>query len=178
MCVRVYHVWSILDSYEAQIREVVPLHPSLRFPRFDLVLLGMGPDGHTASLFPSHPLLAVIPENFYRRMEGVTEEEKEDDVFVSYLTDSPKPPPSRITLTLPTILAAKDVFFVVTGEGKADAISHIFQPSEEGKVCDSSESRRLDLQLQPSELFPASLIQPVDGQVVWFVDEPAVSQLH
>lgn len=52
-------------------------------PKFDLILLGMGSDGHVASLFPNHPALQM------------------KDDWVTFLTNSPKPPPERITFTLP-----------------------------------------------------------------------------
>ena len=80
-------------------------------PELDLNLLGMGPDGHTASLFPGHPLLSL----------------DDPSVWVSYLNDSPKPPPSRITLTLQTINNAKHNMIVLSGEGKADLVSSIFK---------------------------------------------------
>ncbi|MCW2840584.1 MAG: pgl [Aeromicrobium sp.] len=72
---------------------------------FDVVLLGVGPDGHIASLFPG---FAQVHETSRRAVE----------VF-----DSPKPPPERISLTLPAINHAHAVWFLVSGEGKADAVA-------------------------------------------------------
>ena len=72
-------------------------------PRFDVVLLGMGPDGHVASLFPGHDALDVAD----RTVVGVH--------------GSPKPPPERVSLTLPAIEAAEEVWLVVAGAEKAAA---------------------------------------------------------
>ncbi|MGI5177986.1 6-phosphogluconolactonase [Dactylosporangium sp. CA-152071] len=72
-------------------------------PRFDVVLLGVGEDGHVASVFPGHP---VIDET------GTT----------ASVHDSPKPPPVRVTLTLPAINTAAEVWLIAAGDGKADAV--------------------------------------------------------
>jgi 6-phosphogluconolactonase len=76
-------------------------HPGL--PRFDLVLLGVGEDGHVASLFPDHP--AVY-----------------DTRPVTAVRGSPKPPPVRTTLTRVAINTAADVWLMATGAGKAAAV--------------------------------------------------------
>lgn len=72
---------------------------------FDIVLLGVGPDGHVASLFPGHPLLGETAR------------------ACAELFDSPKPPPVRITMTFPTLNRADAVWFLVSGEEKSDAVA-------------------------------------------------------
>ena len=72
----------------------------------DITQLGMGPDGHTASLFPNHPLLGA---------HGVA----------VGITDAPKPPPQRITLTLPKLNASRRIVLMVTGEGKSEALARV-----------------------------------------------------
>ncbi len=74
-------------------------------PRFDAVLLGVGPDGHCASLFPGHP--------------GVYER----DAAVIAVHDSPKPPPTRLSLTFRALDAAAEVWFVASGAGKGPAVA-------------------------------------------------------
>lgn len=77
-------------------------------PCFDLILLGIGQDGHTASLFPNFP-------------EVVHPSEK----LVAPVIDSPKPPPVRITFTYKLINNAENVMFLVTGEHKAETVKKI-----------------------------------------------------
>ena len=72
---------------------------------FDVHLLGMGPEGHVNSLFPD------------------TDAVRETERMVVGVTDSPKPPPRRITLTLPAIRRSREVWLVVSGDGKADAVA-------------------------------------------------------
>lgn len=81
------------ECYEAIVETALP---------FDLVLLGIGEDGHTASLFPGRTL--------------------PDDRLVVPVYDSPKPPPERVSLTIPALSQSDRVLILVTGEGKADAV--------------------------------------------------------
>jgi 6-phosphogluconolactonase len=104
------------DSYEQKLILEFAQKDAARFPVFDLILLGVGPDGHTCSLFPGHPLL------------------QETDRWVAYLDDSPKPPPKRITLTFPVLNHASRVVFVATGESKVDMLPLILDAPEEYKL--------------------------------------------
>jgi 6-phosphogluconolactonase len=74
-------------------------------PAFDVVLLGVGPDAHCASLFPGHPATEVT------------------DTSVVAVHNSPKPPPTRLSLTFPALDAGREVWFVASGAGKAEAVA-------------------------------------------------------
>jgi 6-phosphogluconolactonase len=91
-------------AYEAAIRERLGGEP-----RWDLLLLGLGPDAHCASLFPSKP----EKEIFARLVAGVPEAGMEPQV-------------PRITLTLPALNSARRVVFLVTGASKAQAVQRAF----------------------------------------------------
>lgn len=92
------------EEYENQLRSFFT-----ETPRFDLILLGMGDDGHTASLFPDSPAL------------------KESTRWAIPVEHRVPPPPfvPRVTLTLPVINNAQEVVFLVTGSGKAPRVSEI-----------------------------------------------------
>ncbi|MET0822662.1 MAG: 6-phosphogluconolactonase [Aeromicrobium sp.] len=106
---------------------------------FDLVLLGVGPDGHIASLFPGFAQLHETE----RRVVGVE--------------GSPKPPPERISLTLPSINHARSVWLLVSGDGKAEAVARALG---DGTLDDT----------------PARGARGTD-ETVWLLDEAAASRL-
>lgn len=94
-------------DYERTIRERFQLEEG-QFPRFDLVLLGMGDDGHTASLFPGtkaiHETGKLVVGHFVEKLEA-----------------------NRLTLTPPVFNGAFEVFFLVAGEGKAETLKNVLQ---------------------------------------------------
>ncbi|MCY3836824.1 MAG: 6-phosphogluconolactonase [Anaerolineaceae bacterium] len=104
--------------------------------RLDLVLLGMGTDAHTASLFPGDDALrSIMPVTVVPREDGIT----------------------RLTLTAATINEAREICFLVSGAEKADILWEVHHSA-------------------PDPLkYPAQLIHPVDGQLVWLLDEAAAN---
>jgi 6-phosphogluconolactonase len=92
------------DSVDAAAAAYAETVRSVGSGTFDLTMLGVGPDGHIASLFPGFPQLAV------------------DDAIAVGVTGSPKPPPERVTLTFPALNRSQHVWFVVSGTDKAGAV--------------------------------------------------------
>lgn len=107
---------------------------------FDLVLLGLGDNSHTASLFPHTPVL-------HDRTPGVA---------AVFLVDQQV---YRITLNAPLINEAQHIAFLVYGEGKAIAVHHVLEDDED------------------IEEYPAQLIEPIVGEIEWFLDSPAASMI-
>jgi 6-phosphogluconolactonase len=112
----------IAAAYQAQLPD-----------KLDLILLGCGPDGHTCSLFPGHPLL------------------NERSKSIAYISDSPKPPPRRITFTFPVLEKAGSIAFVAEGADKAPVLKQIFN--------------------DPSSKLPSQLVNNLGSQVCWFVND-------
>jgi 6-phosphogluconolactonase len=108
-------------------------------PTFDVHLLGMGPEGHVNSLFPHTPAV------------------RETSRLVVGVLDSPKPPPQRITLTLPAVTRSREVWLIVSGEGKAEAVA----AAVGGATADD---------------WPAAGAVGREA-TVWFLDEDAASKL-
>jgi len=132
----------LAEAYEQELVKVFANKSAVKLPVFDLLLLGMGPDGHTCSLFPGHALL------------------NETTGWVAAVTDSPKPPPNRITLTLPVITHAHKIAFYAAGHEKKDILKTIMEDPDQGLPC--------------------SLVNIAGGEKVsWFVDAAAAQNtLH
>jgi 6-phosphogluconolactonase len=127
-----------VDAAAVAYSDLVRTHGS---GEFDVMMLGVGPDGHVASLFPGFPQLDV-----------------EDRIAVP-VTDSPKPPPERVSLTFSALNRADEVWFVVSGADKAEAVGRALADAPPGV-----------------REIPATGVR---GQVqtIWFLDRDAASQV-
>lgn len=115
------------DGYAAELDETV----------FDICLLGVGPDGHIASIFPDHPSLEPTSAR------------------VIAVLDAPKPPSERLSLSLGTINRSREIWFLVSGADKAEAVRRA-QNGEAG--------------------LPAAMARGTEA-TIWLIDEDAASQL-
>lgn len=109
-------------------------------PVLDLVLLGVGPDAHVASLFPGHPALG-------------------DDRLVVPVHGSPKPPPVRVSLSMRTITAAREVWLLAAGAEKADAVALATAPGTTPAQAPASVARGRE-------------------RTRWFLDDAAAARLR
>lgn len=124
------------QEYETLLRKFF----TNRRPGFDLILLGLGENGHTASLFPGTP---ALDETQRWATEVYVAEQKMH----------------RVTLTAPFINLAKKIVFLVSGRSKALVLKEVREgPADPGRL-------------------PAQLIKPVEGELVWLVDQEAGSLL-
>jgi 6-phosphogluconolactonase len=126
-------------EYEQTLSEFFALAAGT-WPRFDLMLLGVGEDGHTASLFPDSDAL----------------ENRERLVVATYVE---KLKTYRLTLTLPVINHAANIWFLVAGASKAAIVSRILKADP------------------PSCRLPAARVAPVDGRLIWFITHDAAAAL-
>ncbi len=133
-------------SYEEALRRFLP-RANGDVPVLDLVWLGMGDDGHTASLFPLTRALEVV------------------DRWV-VVNEVPQLGTRRMTLTFPLLNAARRVQFLVTGRGKAAIVQDIL-----GRDILGGESGRAGL------TYPAARVLPASGQLDWLLDREAAAEL-
>ena len=130
------------EEYEREIRASF----NDAVPRFDLVHLGLGVDGHTASLFPGTPAL----------------DERERLCVANWVATLGA---YRMTLTLPVLNAARAVVFIVSGAGKAPVVGEVLRgrPNAGAAVAHASS-------------LPAQLVQPADGELWWMLDRAAAGE--
>ena len=128
------------EAAAADYEETISAHFYKREKRFDLMLLGLGDDGHTASLFPDTPALVV------------------KDKWVA-ANPHPYSDTSRLTLTFPALNASRQIFFLVTGENKAQVVKEVIRETH----------------LPPPH--PAKLVTGSVSSPVWILDSEAASKL-
>lgn len=126
------------QRYPEEIKDICPVKNGL--PAFDVIILGLGEDGHTASIF-----------------HGSGQPDSREVVCMT--ATHPVTRQERISLTLPVLNNAANVFFMVTGRNKAGIVSEIIQPGAAG------------------EKYPASQVRPVRGSLQWLLDRDAASLL-
>jgi len=130
---------AVAEAYEQTLRKFFQLQPG-QVPVFDLILLGVGPDGHTASLFPNTAGL----------------QEKTHLVIANWVD---KLKANRLTMTLPVLNSAREMAFLASGTDKAQVLRTVLEEDA------------------PPEQYPAKLVRPSNGRLIWFVDRAAASQL-
>ena len=130
---------AVAEAYEQTLRKFFQQQPG-QVPVFDLILLGMGPDGHTASLFPN----------------TVGLQEKTRLVIANWVD---KLKANRLTMTLPVLNSAREMSFLASGTDKAQVLRTVLEEDA------------------PPEQYPAKLVRPSNGRLIWFVDRAAASQL-
>jgi 6-phosphogluconolactonase len=126
------------ERYADELAAAVPNEGSASVPAFDVLLLGVGPDGHIASLFPESPAL-------------------HDERLVLPVRGAPKPPPTRLSLSLAAINTAREVWLVAAGEEKAGAV-------------------RMGLSGAGPTQVPAAGAHG-SARTLWLLDRPAASRL-
>jgi len=139
---QVFAVNTAVEPKEAasQYQQAIEKHFATGPATFDLVLLGLGDDAHTASLFPHTDVIDV----------------QEVGVRAVFL---PGKQVYRITLTAPLINQAHHIVFLLFGSSKADAVKHVFEDTKD------------------YHSYPAQIIEPIEGDLVWFMDEAAGAKL-
>jgi 6-phosphogluconolactonase len=157
---------AIASEYDATIRR-----DALRQAdgALDVAVLGFGPDGHTCSLFPHHPLLTLSDPN----------------VWVAAISDSPKPPPRRITLTLSMLnTSTRNVIFCGAGSSKSPILQQVFRSvtsaaansQDDNSTIAASQQYRGILSDPPP--YPCAMVRPkpqlpAETSVTWIIDADA-----
>ena len=126
-------------AYAAELSSFFNLREG-EFPRFNLILLGIGDNAHIASLFPHHPAL-----------------HEQHRLAVAVEVEAPQR--YRVSITAPVINHAAHVMFLVSGKQKAQAVRNVLREPYD------------------PDQFPAQIVKPSDGEVIWLLDKDAASLL-
>lgn len=135
----------VADDYEKMLRSFFGIRKRSQRPRFDLVLLGLGIDGHTASLFPDGRPGISINSDLPDRLAIAT--------WVAHLNEF------RFSLTPAALNQTDQVLFLVSGREKATILEKVIGPGSDGSPFEAT--------------YPAQIIRPVKGRVVWLADQDA-----
>jgi len=127
-------------QYQQEISNFFQLKAG-QLPRFDCVLLGMGVDGHTASLFPQSAAL-----------------DEQNRLVVANWVEAIQT--NRITMTIPVLNNAESIVFLVCGENKAETLKLVLEGEKRSKQ------------------YPAQMIEPVHGKLLWIIDRAAAGELN
>ena len=149
---------AVAQDYETKVKAVLDKTGG----QLDLAVLGFGPDGHTCSLFPGHPML------------------QETSKWVSSLDDSPKPPPSRISLTFPVLnQQTRHIIFCGAGGSKSPILKAVFDTVKEEESLENGNKYSVTMQAPPP--FPCAMVAPNSAQtensVTWVVDADAMKDV-
>lgn len=134
-------------AFAAELADLAQADDRRDLPIFDVLMLGVGPDAHIASLFPGHPQTKVT------------------DTTVTSVADSPKPPPERLTLTFPALATAREAWLIASGSSKAQALAQALTKGSsqtEFPAAGASGTRRTLalVDRDAASQFPPSLVRP------------------
>mmetsp|Transcript_33600 Transcript_33600/g.77510 ORF Transcript_33600/g.77510 Transcript_33600/m.77510 type:complete len:166 (+) Transcript_33600:54-551(+) len=150
----------VADSIAQEYQDIVKTVLSKSGGQLDLAVLGFGPDGHTCSLFPNHELL------------------KEEEKWVASITDSPKPPPNRITLTYPVLNQyTRHVLFCGAGSSKSPIVKDVFV---DRKQDDDKKNSVFVMTMKDPAPYPSAAVWPnpsgeEPNTLTWVIDKDATT---
>lgn len=129
-------------GHAAELAELAQDDDRLDVPAFDVLMLGVGPDAHIASLFPGHPQTSVR------------------STTVTSIGDSPKPPPERLTFTFPALDSAQEAWLIAAGSTKAQALAQALVPGAEATAFPAAGVQGVRRTLALVDRYAASRLPP------------------
>lgn len=129
-------------AYAAELAKLAQNDGSGDVPAFDVLMLGVGPDAHIASLFPGHPQTRIT------------------DTSVTSIADSPKPPPERLTFTFPALETAQETWLIAAGSTKAQALAQALVTGADATAFPAAGARGIQRTLALIDRYAASQLPP------------------